>query len=250
MASLWFVVPAHGRVELTRICLTQLRHTCDQLAGFGIVANAVVIADDENLDTANHLGFWGYEQDNSFLGRKFNDGYELAAREGVDYVVPLGSDDWIHQDLIAAAELPTRTIRCARRLVMVAEDGDRYMRMRIDYDGGIGMRIIPIGALKALGYRPAEEDQARGIDTVTLKRIIRAHNHRQDLLEYVDTESDFQIVDFKSPGANLNTWQMCRIHATSEENDPWAGLLEQYPTESVAAMRAFYEAARSAPSGA
>ena len=173
--SLWFVMPAHGRAALTRICLTQLRHTCDQLAVFGVDASAVVIADDENLDAAACLGFWGYEQDNAFLGRKFNDGYELAARQGVDYVVPLGSDDWIHPDLIAGADLPKGRIRCARRLVMVDEGGDWYMRLRIAYDGGIGMRIIPTELMQPLGYRPCGEDRKRAIDTHTLRGITTAH---------------------------------------------------------------------------
>ena len=30
MSSLWFVVPAHGRLELAAICLRQLRRTCDR----------------------------------------------------------------------------------------------------------------------------------------------------------------------------------------------------------------------------
>lgn len=52
MSSLWFIVPAHGRAQLARICLGQLRRTCDALNAEGIAATAVVIADDENLDTA------------------------------------------------------------------------------------------------------------------------------------------------------------------------------------------------------
>lgn len=240
MTSLWFVVPAHGRVALSRVCLGQLRRTCDALKVGGIEASAVVVADDENLDTAADLGFWGYERDNRFLGRKFNDGYNLAAREGVDYVVPLGSDDWISPELILGAELAKDQIRCARRLVMVAEDGNRFMRLSIGYEGGIGLRIMPTSLLRLLDYRPADEDRARGIDTVTLKRIKKAHDFRPNLLAYFDTDSDFQIVDFKTAGANLNTWDMCRIHGTEPEHDPWPSLRAHYPDESVAAMHALY----------
>ena len=241
MPSLWFVVPAHGRVELTRICLGQLRNTCDQLAGFGIEASAVVIADDVNLDTAAAFGFWGYEQDNGFLGRKFNDGYELAAREGVDYVVPLGSDDWIHPLLIAGTELSPDRVRCARRLVMVHESGAAFMRMSIPYDGGIGMRIIPTALMQPLDFRPADEDRPRGVDTNTLMRLTRAHPKRE-LLAYFDTELDWQIVDFKSPGSNLNTFEMCRAYAVdAPEGDPWNELAQHYPIEGVLEMKALYE---------
>ena len=247
MPSLWFVVPAHGRVALSRICLTQLRNTCDQLAVFGIDASAVVVADDENLDTAACLGFWGYEQSNDFLGRKFNDGYELAARQGVDYVVPLGSDDWIHPDLIAGADLPKDRIRCARRLVMVEESGVWYMRLKIAYEGGIGMRITPTELLSPVGYRPCGEDRKRAIDTHTLRALMTAHRDKPQLLEYFDLDHDWQIVDFKTPGGNLNTWAMCKPHMVDmPEGDPWPHLAKYYPATSVVEMRAFYEAAHSA----
>src|SRR5687767_4792022 len=100
MPSLWFVVPAFGRVELARICLRQLRRTCDALQAEGVEATAVVIADDENLDAARELGFGTIERDNRAVSRKFNDGIQLALdpaynpRPG-DYVVPCGSDDWV-----------------------------------------------------------------------------------------------------------------------------------------------------------
>lgn len=241
-ASLWFVVPAHGRLELAGICLRQLRHTCDELKKSGIDACAVVIADDENLDIAHGHGFWGYEQENALLGRKFNDGYNLAAREGVDFVVPLGSDDWIHHSLITGAPFYPDRIRCARRLVMVAEDGQKFMRLKINYDGGIGMRIMPVALLQPLGYRPADEDRRRGVDTSTLMRLQRAHRFELQL-EYYDTESEFQIVDFKSPGANLNTWEMCEIYGAGPELDPWPALAQHYPADSVSSMWKYYEGA-------
>lgn len=78
MSSLWFIVPAHGRLSLARICLEQLRRTCDALIREGINATAVVIADDENLDTARELGFGTAERDNSATSAKYNDGIQLA----------------------------------------------------------------------------------------------------------------------------------------------------------------------------
>jgi hypothetical protein len=78
MPSLWFIVPAHGRAQLARICLRQLRRTCDALTENGINATAVVIADDENLDTARELGFGTVERDNVSTSRKYNDGFQLA----------------------------------------------------------------------------------------------------------------------------------------------------------------------------
>jgi hypothetical protein len=78
MPSLWFVVPVHGRFNLSAICLRQLRRTCDTLSEQGIDAHAVVVGDDANLDTARELGFGTIERDNEFVSRKYNDGIQLA----------------------------------------------------------------------------------------------------------------------------------------------------------------------------
>jgi hypothetical protein len=75
---MWFIVPAFGRVELARICLRQLRRTCDQLAAEGIDATAVVISDDENRETALDLGFGTVTRGNEFVSAKFNDGIQAA----------------------------------------------------------------------------------------------------------------------------------------------------------------------------
>src|SRR4051794_2342619 len=104
MPSLFFIVPAAGRESLARVCLRQLRRTCDALQAEGIDANAVVIADDRNLRTATELGFGTVRRDNHFLARKFNDGIQLACdpqinERPVDYVVPCGSDDWVDHRL-------------------------------------------------------------------------------------------------------------------------------------------------------
>ena len=125
--SLWFVVPAHGRAELARICLRQLRYTCDRLEENGVRASAVVVACDENLDTARELGFAWVDRDNRFTARKFNDGIQLACdrqfnRHLVDYVVPLGSDDWVDWRLFH--NLPNaHTMIGFQRMAFVREDG-------------------------------------------------------------------------------------------------------------------------------
>ena len=127
MPSLWFVVPAHGRVELARICLRQLRRTCDALALEGVEATAVVVADDENLNTARALGFGTVERNNAFTSRKFNDGIQFALDpewnpRPADYVVPCGSDDWVDHRLFLHLPRPDTMIGF-QRMSFVREDG-------------------------------------------------------------------------------------------------------------------------------
>jgi hypothetical protein len=247
MTSLWFVVPAHGRVDLTAICLRQLARTCETLADNGLEATAVVIADDENLDGARELGFATVEQSNEWLGMKWNDGYQLACDprfnpHPADYVTPFGTDDWIDPALLLDGAMPADgEIRCCRRSAVVSEDGRRLAKLTITYPGGDGVRIWPAALLARVGYRPAEEHRRRGIDTSALGNVTAALG-RPPKMVYHDLHA-LQIVDWKSPSAQLNSYAAClsdsRI-AAAEITDPWDALTEHYPTEAIEEMQSLY----------
>jgi hypothetical protein len=246
-STLWFVVPAHGRVELAAICLEQLRRTCDALTAEGLEATAVVISDDENLDTARELGFGTVERDNRFLSRRFNDGIQLAMdprfnKRPADFVVPIGSDDWIDYRILLQPAYGLEFV-AFRRLAFVREDGLELSRAVVDYDGGCGIRIYPRRLLERLGYRPADEDRERGCDTSILVNLRRAVPQLQ--ISYRDVHA-LQIVDFKSPRENLNTYTELRRwrdrRASAVIDDPWSELEDVYPLEAVAAMREHYAA--------
>lgn len=236
--SLWFLVPAHGRLRLTEVCLRQLGRTCETLRENGIHASAVVVAEDENLDTARGLGFGTIERNNQQLGLRWNDAYELAYQEGVDYVMPLGSDDWIDQNWILAAELPAENeIRCMRRFAMVNENATRISHMRTENHGGLGIRIIPTTVLYPVYGRPCVEDKNRAIDATTLMRLKR-HNPALQL-SYLDLHP-LQVVDWKSHGENLNTYESCAQMRENELRDPFSRLWRVYPWDSIGDMRGAY----------
>jgi len=244
METLWFVVPAHGRVDLARVCLRQLRRTCDALEEYGIEASAVVIADDANLETAQELGFATVERDNRWLSRKFNDGIQLATDprynpRPADYVVPCGSDDWVAPE--ALSSLPDRPDEALgfSRCAFVCEDGTKLIEANVSYRGGIGVRVYRRDSLEAVGFRPADEDRARGCDTSILVNV-QKHNPR--LKWYDRFVHPCQVVDFKSPGEQLNDWDAVSVWGIAEPRDPWETLLELYPDESVFAMRELYAA--------
>lgn len=237
---LWFVVPAHGRVELARVCLRQLARTCEALAP-EIDATAVVIADDENLETAQDLGFATVRRDNRALGRKWNDGYQLACDprynpEPADYVVPCGSDDWVDPAIFRQLPRPDRIV-AFRQIAVVNEERTRISRLRVGYNGGAGIRIIPRQLIERVGYRPAEEDRKRAIDTSTLAGFYRVLG-RQPTVDYADVHP-LQIVDWKSAGEQLNTYAMLRGYRRGEESpDPFGELAGVYPVEAIEEMRA------------
>lgn len=237
--SFWFVVPAHGRVELTTVCLRQLARTCETMAAGGIHTSAVVIAADENLETAKSLGFATVERVNHPLGRKINDGYQAAAFAGVDYVAPFGTDDWVDPALILDGDLPAEdAIRCCRLSAVVREDARRIARLRIPYDGGDGVRIWPTSLFKRLGYRPAQEDRDRAIDTSVLVNVTRALG-RQPRIVYHDLHA-LQILDFKSE-TQLNSYRDCLTYLQGEESHtPFADIAPHFPSEAIEEMRALH----------
>lgn len=227
---------------MTRTCLETLAWTCNELEGEGVSANAVVVASDENLYTAADLGFATVDRVNSPLGRKWNDGYELACRHGgADYVVAVGSDDWVHPDLILAMLDSDATVRSTRLSSVVSEDGCRLAPLRITYEGGDGVRMIAAETLRPLRYRPIEEDRDRAMDTSCLRRV--KAQHRRVTFSYHDMSPWF-VVDWKSRREQLNSYDACLEHKQGGEHDPWTELAGVYPDGSLESMRAVYRLPR------
>jgi hypothetical protein len=236
---LWFIVPAHRRFAVTEACLRQLARTCEALSERGLDAAAIVVADDRNLAVAEELGFGTVRQRNAPLGRKLNDGIEFAAMSGVDYVVYLGSDDWV--DAALFLDLPDQgTVRCSRLSAVVREDGRRLAPLKVRYFGGDGVRITPVPLLEAVRFRPAEEDRARAMDASTFTKLRRALGRPPDV-RYLDLHP-LQIVDFKSERGQLNDYRGCvSAYANGPEtDDPWGELGRIYPAAAVDEIRAAY----------
>lgn len=251
MRRLLFVMPVHGRENLTRICLEQLRRTCDELESRGLRASAIVVGDDANLGTAAGLGFGTIRRDNSFLARKYNDGLQLALDPELnpapaDYAVPIGSDDWIDHRILHS--LPASdAVMGFRHVAFVSEDGRELTRTRLAYEGGVGIRVYPRRLLEPCGYRPADEDRKRACDTSILyntRRHYRIQTGRDMRVVYGDLHP-LQIVDWKSPDAQMNTYdQIARSHRGQKVTDPFDVLEGLFPDEALSDMWLHYEEQR------
>ena len=246
---LWFVVPSHGRLALTAICLRQLRRTCDTLTANNVEASAVIVADDENLDTARGLGFATIERDNTFTSRRFNDGIQLACDPGynrrpVDYVVPCGSDDWVHWRLFT--ELPRHnTIHAFQRMAFVREDGRELTVRHLNNEGGCGIRIYPAAMMQRSGCRPADEDRERACDTSILRNLIIDRSLIHGHIVHRDADP-LWIVDWKTKNGNLNTYRnIAKRHRSEITANPFDALSGVYPAASLREMRAHYQRRRT-----
>ncbi len=243
MPSLWFCVPVHGRLELAAICLRQLRRTCDALCQEGVQASAVIVASASDLRRLPKLGFGSVTRDNKYLGRKFNDGIMLATDpryngQPADYVVPCGSDDWVDHRLFL--DLPPQdTIVGFTRMSFVREDGQAMISAQLNYRGGSGIRIIPRALLEPLQYRPADEDRKRACDTSILSNLTMYHSGALNVWHH--HLHDRQIIDWKTGETQINSFQVVADQWRDQETrDPFDGLADIYPAESVEEMRDYY----------
>ncbi len=250
MKSLMFVVPVHGRLGLARICLRQLRRTCDALYENGVEASAVVISDADalrDLDVIG-LGFATIIRDNQFLGRKFNDGIQLATDpqrnpQPFDYVVPCGSDDWVDYRLFKEPLPAKDTIQCFQRVCFVNESGTEICPTLLRWSGGAGIRIIPRELVAPLGYRPCDEDRPRGCDMSMLVNMRRHHGDRLKV-KYMDAPAHY-IVDWKTPGAQLNHYRSV-TYLHQSQGDPFTVLADHYPAEALEEMGQHYFGVKAA----
>ncbi len=246
MSSLMFVVPVHGRLGLAKICLRQLRRTCDSLVENGIAASAIVVSDAYHLAVLEPeaLGFGWVRRDNQFLSRRFNDGIQLATDpkfnpSPADYVVPCGSDDWVDYRLFLEPLPDSQTVQGFQWMSFVREDGREISSTFLDYEGGSGIRIIPRELVAALGYRPADEDRERGCDTSILVNLRHAHGSNLRVKHFHLNER--QIVDWKTRGEQLNPYETVTTMRHSEHDpNPFEELAQFYPAEALEEMKLYY----------
>lgn len=222
------VTAAYGRPAVTRLALAQWAHLKGVLGGRGHETTAVVVADDENLDVAREHGFHTVEQNNEFLGRRFNDGIEHACVHlDADVVVPIGSDDWIHPDAFNTLPEP-ETIIGGEWVAFVHLPTGRMRLTRAKGQGKAIPWLIPRKLLEPSNFRPVNQKQVRGLDYSLRQGLAR---HRIT----VDGAHQFARVDFKS-GVNINSFdEITGRQPVRDIPNPRETLLEHYP-ESLVGM--------------
>lgn len=225
--SVWFVTPAFQRVELTAICLEQRRRVIESLAGAGVEAHQVVVADDENLDVARELGFATVERDNEWLGRKFNDGIEYAGKHGAEWIVPIGSDSWIDP----AYFLPLPSSRETRTSAMYcAVEAERLAELRVGRNGA-GPYMFHRSLLVHSRFRPADDFVHRNIDRSTIAGIGRPIRWASRDLH------PFQYIGFRGQPL-LTTYERLISKWGVREHEPWDILARHYDADLVDRARA------------
>lgn len=226
-SSLWFVTPAWQRYELSAVCFDQRVTVIDALRAAEVDANCVIVADDDNLDLARERGFAVVERDNEYLGRRFNDGIEYAARQGATRIVPIGSDSWIDPAYLLPLP-PKTTFRTSSRYCVVTQD--RLAELDVSDVNGVGPYVINRHMLRNGHFRPAQDTLKHGIDRSTMKGVRHRITQRRDLHPY-------QYVGFRGT-PHMTTYEgLVATWKAVERTDPWSILARHYPEGLVERAR-------------
>jgi len=242
LASVWLTSPAWGRYPVTRLVLAQRRHLCDELTSRGLEAHGVIVANDENLDIAREYGFETVEMDNRWLGGRFNAGFEYAAKQGADYFVHVGSDDWVHPDFFAPLWDDTIVIKiynpgpvvlvAQRSLIVNLHTGRGKFVLAESFGpshfGGFPPYLFPREVLEACEFAPLRpRDWSNPIDPALNRSL-------QPQPNWIPWEPNLYCsVSWNSKDAITPYRYNEPLAVYSPEESPWEVLAEHYPAELV-----------------
>lgn len=242
MTSVCIVSPAWGRVDVTRLVLEQRQRVCGELASRGVDAAMLIAADDENLDVAGEYGCDTVETPNEPLGAKCNTLLYHAVETGVDWIVWVGSDDWIHPSVFAPIldqeETPARaTIHTGRRLAIVNMHAGTLARLQVSGRYGaipwlMDARLLRNAVTRRDGRLIAqiEPKLSRGLDG-GLIRGLRLGRVNFDWSFSDPTE--FRCVDFKTR-TNITPFEgLARNVGVGDPEHAWKALRAEFPADLV-----------------
>lgn len=221
------VIPAWGRYSVTALCLKQKRHLADVLAPAGIQVDVVVVAEDANVDLALEHGFLAVDAPN-VLGRKVNDGFQVAFDRGADWISFCGSDDWIHPDLLLALESEDRVVS-GNEITVVDLTTPRLRELGERGRNGVSPWFIPRRSLERAGVRLVEDERTRGMEGAMSRALLHCdfvmhdpHPHTR-----VDFKSETNMTAYDTVARTLGKGD--ELHGA----DVWDSLASHYPRSLV-----------------
>jgi hypothetical protein len=236
-----------------------------ELRACGIEAAQLVVGDDAGLlFAASEHGFQVLGVPN-VVGRRVNDGFEWAAREGgATHVAYCGSDDWHLADYFV--DPPADAMRTCAWQAFVSPAGDRLAIIRQTAAAGGAPWIIPAALLEPCGYRPADDRAMRAVDASIVAGLLAAidarvqrdgHNvlsstelwrarreARHAAVCFDEGADPLRMVDFKGGGEQITPWaRVVRPGGPALELDTpqvFETLATRYPPDLVERMEKFY----------
>jgi glycosyltransferase involved in cell wall biosynthesis len=244
LTSVCIVSPAWGRLDITRLVLSQRQRLCVELASRGIEARSLIVADDENLEIAAEYGCDTLEAPNRPLGGKCNLGFRHALEREPDYIVWVGSDDWIHPDVFqplfdrSRDDLASVIIAGHHLAVVDMHTGTLQRCSSPSRYGAIPWIIDSRLFTMHPKLQPIQSELCRGLDGALLRGLRRS---RIPFTFVMHDPHDFRCVDFKS-SQNITPYEgFAKNLGIGDPELAWNALLEHYSFDLVDAARRVHE---------
>lgn len=159
----------------------------------------MIVADDDNLDIARQYGAVAVEAPNRPFGQKWNVGLQHAADTGADWIVWIGSDDWLHPDvfdvLLDRPDDVGPVIVTGRRLAIVDMATGRLQRISSPSQYGAIPWLLDARLFHTNKRNPIPADLSRGLDGALVRGL---RLHRIPFGWEWHEPHDFRCVDFKT----------------------------------------------------
>lgn len=232
--ALWFVTPAHGRLDITQQTLAQ-RANLNRRTG----TRCVVVAEDENLNIAEDLGLDAVKCPNTFLGEKFNVGVQYAIEEGASHITLFDSDsislDAVYNPLSDSPEYRPY-------YSFVVPDGSR--RGELTHMRWV-QTIWPVEFMKLTKGQPCDQFINKHVSSSCLRNIAmvcKAYG-REFTPVYAKTHP-LEHVGFQSEDNISEVYSIMNSAVTGRwKYDVWDPLLETYTEDQdqILALKNYYE---------
>jgi len=244
MRNFWIVTPCWKREEITLFVAKELKWVQEYCNGI-ININVVFIGNDENLNIAKKYDFHTVYTDNNFLGKKFNDGYEYAFKNGADAVVPIGSDSWVHPEVfIKTSQIQIKnTILYSKNHAMINEYGNKIGLIQSKPTNNnynkCPLLFYPRDLMVKNNFRPCDERISRGCDRSTIENIV-LKNKQVSFIKNNDI-NDVQYLAFKNK--NVQIWQYSdyKLQFLKQLDNPFDYIEIYYPNEIAKLAKKYYE---------
>lgn len=238
MRSICLVIPVWKRYALTRIMLENLKNTFYFCQARNVMAHAVVIGDDANLDVATDLDFSAIESEN-LLGKKYSDGHQFAVESGFDVSLHCNSDQAFNFDLLCRmANAPDDKIIQSHYLTAIHKSGERA----ISYRNPVwAFNAFPTKLL-ANNPRPVPDHVLRNCDTASVRGVCEANPNvgtfdvRGGYFDAIQFESDNQMTPWER-----HVMVASKTNSGHEDGVPWDAIELIHGKWFLSSIIQFYE---------
>lgn len=239
--QVFIVTPAWNRYDVSKIVFSNF-YEIKNILKPKMDLRVVVIADDLNLKIAKKFGFDTVATKNDFLGRKFNDGYEFAFKNGADIAIPVGSDSLITHEIISSSVSLSgeNNIVFSSMHSVIREDGKSIGAIKTASSSGNmnkgALWLYRRDMMKKAGLRPCADNIGSGCDRSTISGLLK-----KSKAKFVLNDIDFyQHVGIKSKNLQICKYSDYTSQFVNQKTNLYEILEKSFSKKIVSAVKSHY----------